>query len=280
MKETNMRNAEIESRQADARARLGRTAFARLAIPCTSPRRTCLAAVVLALVALTSHAQGTGEPARIFQYCAPCHSMEKGVNLTGPSLFGVWGRKAATLSDFHRYSDALKGSGLVWDEKTLDAWIRDPAALVPGTEMRFAGLPDPSVRRALIAYLRVGSGNEKGASKSKPGAESRGSMGGMMGGMGMGGGGLPDLKQAPAPLQVKSIGYCDDTYTLTTADGKTHRFWEFNLRFKTDSSAKGPAKHEPVLVPQGMQCDRAQLVFASPDEMAGSIKHDCKRRGP
>ena len=99
-----------------------------------------------------------------------------------------------------------------------------------------------------------------------------------MGGMGMGGGGrLPDLKQAPPRVQVKSVGYCDDTYTVSTADRKTHRFWEFNLRFKTDSSAKGPASHRPVLVPQGMQGDRAQLVFASPDELAISIKHDCTR---
>jgi cytochrome c len=139
--------------------------------------------------------------------------------------------------------------------------------------MRFPGLRDPAARQSLVAYLRAASENANTAA-----AAPSGSMAGMagMGGM-MGGGRLPDLEQAPPEAQVRRIGYCDDTYTVTTADGKTHRFWEFNLRFKTDSSAKGPRKHAPVLVPQGMQGDRAQLVFASPDEFAGAIKHACTR---
>lgn len=139
-----------------------------------------LTAAALGSIATTAHAQGTRDGARTFQYCAPCHSVEKGVNLTGPSLFAMWGRKAGTLPGFHRYSDALKQSGLSWDEKTLDAWIRDPAALVPGTDMRFPGLPDAAARKALIEYLRIASSQGSGASRSTPGGGADGSMGGGM----------------------------------------------------------------------------------------------------
>ena len=203
--------------------------------------------------------------AQIFRNCMACHSIEPGQNMTGPSLAGVVGRKAGSLPSFHRYSNALQRSGIVWNEKTLDAWIRSPAELVPDNEMRFPGIPDAGVRADLIAFLKQASqGNSAGAA----------SQGVMMGGM-MGGGGLPDLKQASPDLRVTAVRYCDDTYTVTTAAGKTRKFWEFNLRFKTDSSSHGPRKNEPVLAPQGMQGDRAQLVFANPGEMATFIKPEC-----
>jgi len=89
------------------------------------------------------------------------------------------------------------------------------------------------------------------------------------------GGGLPDLKAARPEMQVKTIRYCDDTYTIGTGAGKTLKFWEFNLRLKTDSTGHGPRKGEPVLVGQGMQGDRAQLVFSSPAEIGASIKSEC-----
>src|SRR5262249_6931459 len=63
---------------------------------------------------------------RMFQNCVACHSLEPNKNLTGPSLSGVFGRKAGSLQSFTRYSDPMKFSGLTWDEKTLDAWLADP----------------------------------------------------------------------------------------------------------------------------------------------------------
>lgn len=53
--------------------------------------------------------------------------------MTGPSLSGVWNRKAGSLASFPRYSSALKSSGIVWNDKTLDAWIKDPQHLIPET---------------------------------------------------------------------------------------------------------------------------------------------------
>ena len=90
-------------------------------------------------------------------------------------------------------------------------------------------------------------------------------------------GGLPDLKEAKADARVNAIRYCDDTYIVNTTGGRTLKFWEFNLRFKTDSSTHGPRKNEPVLVGQGMQGDRAQVVFAHPGEIAALVKSECPK---
>jgi cytochrome c len=61
-----------------------------------------------------------------------------------------------------------------------------------------------------------------------------------------------DLKKAPSEAQVTAIGYCGDTYTVHTADGKAEKVWEFNLRFKTDSSTSEPRPKKPVIVGAGM----------------------------
>ena len=84
-----------------------------------------------------------------------------------------------------------------------------------------------------------------------------------------------DLKTAPPAGQVRSIKHCGDTYTVETADGKAEKVWEFNLRFKTDSSKLGPAPGKPVVVGAGMQGDRASIVFASPREISESIQQTC-----
>lgn len=77
--------------------------------------------------------------------------MEK--NKIGPSLAGVVGRKAGSISGF-AYSAANKNSGDTWDEQTLDAYLTDPRKFIPGTKMVFAGLKNPEDRRALIEYLK------------------------------------------------------------------------------------------------------------------------------
>jgi cytochrome c len=72
--------------------------------------------------------------------------------LVGPSLVGVYGRKAASLPGYD-YSAALKASGLVWNAANLDAWLTDPSKLVPGTKMAFTGIATPDLRADVIAYL-------------------------------------------------------------------------------------------------------------------------------
>jgi cytochrome c len=110
----------------------------------------------LALLATAGAARADGDPARgerRFEECATCHTLERGVNNVGPSLFGVIGRKAGEIADF-RYSPALKKSGLTWTPQVLDTFIADPQKEVPGNRMPFAGMPDAADRADLIAYLQ------------------------------------------------------------------------------------------------------------------------------
>jgi cytochrome c len=90
----------------------------------------------------------------LFQECAACHSTKPGEVMLGPSLAGTYGRKAGAVEGF-RYTNALKKSGVVWDEVTLDAYIADPQVAIPGGRMPYSGMAKPEDRKNLIAYLRT-----------------------------------------------------------------------------------------------------------------------------
>ena len=110
---------------------------------------------ITALLLLTAAAHADGDPARgeqRFVDCAACHAPQPGVANVGPSLQGVFGRKAGSLADF-RYSPALKRSGITWTPETLDAFLADPQKAVPNNRMPYAGMPDIADRADLIAYL-------------------------------------------------------------------------------------------------------------------------------
>ena len=94
---------------------------------------------------------GAAPPA--FGICRSCHSVEKGQTVVGPSLFGVYGTRAGDVPGYD-FTPDLKRSGLVWDDATLDKWLTNPVALVPGTRMGYAGQSDPAKRRQIIAYLK------------------------------------------------------------------------------------------------------------------------------
>ena len=109
-----------------------------------------------AIVVAASAARADGDAARgekKFEECAACHKLERGEETLGPSLYGLFGRQAASLTDF-RYSPALKRSGIVWQPHTLDAFLTDPQKMVPANRMPYAGLPEASDRADLIAYLQ------------------------------------------------------------------------------------------------------------------------------
>ena len=93
--------------------------------------------------------------AAAYRLCATCHSLQPGINLSGPSLADVWGKKAASTDGYGRYTKALKMSGIVWDENTLNSRLAEPQALVPGTTMTFRGIPQNDTRASLIDFLRV-----------------------------------------------------------------------------------------------------------------------------
>jgi cytochrome c len=116
--------------------------------------RVTAALLVTLPLAGAAHAEGDAARGEVkFQDCAACHKLEAGANNVGPSLHGVFSRKAGELADF-RYSPAIKRSGIVWSAETLDAFITDPQAMVPGNRMPYAGMANPGDRADLVAYLQ------------------------------------------------------------------------------------------------------------------------------
>jgi len=231
----------------------------------------CVALAVLAPPLPPAFAEGDVQRgARLFQACAVCHSTKPGEHLTGPSLASVWESKAGTTNGFQRYSEAIKRSGVVWISSTLEKWLTDPAAFLPGTSMMFPGIPNARDRRDVIACLRAVS-----AGKAPDTSDNAGGMAGGMGGMMHGSGGRTDLRKAPPEGRVTSLTHCGDTYEVTTADDKVEKVWEFNLRLKTDSSKQGPQEGQPVIVGSGMRGDRASVVLSKPGEISAFIRSEC-----
>src|SRR6266851_8948857 len=98
-----------------------------------------------------------GDPARgerMYRACVACHSLEPNRNMTGPSLAALWNRQAAGLPSFPRYSAALKSAGIIWNDDTLDEWIKDPQHFIPGNTMTFAGIGNAQQRADLLAFLK------------------------------------------------------------------------------------------------------------------------------
>ncbi len=223
-----------------------------------------LACSAVLLTSLAAHAAGDAQRgAQVFRQCMSCHSVAAGEQMTGPSLAHIWNRKAGSVEGFLRYSDPMKSADVVWNEGTLDKWLANPEKFLPGTTMTFPGLKEGQTRQDVVAYLKAVS--EGKAPQAQQGGRGM---------MAMRSEKL-DLRKAPSEGQVTAIRHCGDTYTVDTADGKSQKIWEFNLRFKTDTSKLGPAPGKPVVVGAGMQGDRASIVFASPREISESIKQAC-----
>jgi cytochrome c len=110
-------------------------------------------AAAMLMFAVPARAQDAAAGDQVFKsQCSICHSSRAGKNMVGPSLFGVVGRPAGSVADFH-YSDGNKSSGMTWDQATLDRFLTAPRTTIPGTKMAFAGVKNEQQRRDLIAYL-------------------------------------------------------------------------------------------------------------------------------
>jgi len=117
------------------------------------PMRVTMLVMITLLPVATARADGDAARGEArFQECAACHRLEAGVNEVGPSLHGIFMRKAAELTDF-RYSPAMKRSGVVWTPETVETYIADPQAMIPANRMPYAGMANASDRADLIAYL-------------------------------------------------------------------------------------------------------------------------------
>jgi len=108
-------------------------------------------ALALSPAALADGDAAKGE--KVFAKCKACHALEAGKNKVGPSLAGLFGRKAGTVEGF-KYSDAMVNSGIVWDEEQLSKYLESPKEFVAGNKMAFPGLKKEDDRKDVIAYLK------------------------------------------------------------------------------------------------------------------------------
>lgn len=111
------------------------------------------AALVLAAPPALSQDGDAVHGQQVFRVCLVCHTLEPGGKKIGPSLYGVVGRQAGTLEGYS-YSNAMKDSGLIWVDPTLDTYLENPMGMVPGTKMTFPGLKKEQDRTDVITYLK------------------------------------------------------------------------------------------------------------------------------
>jgi cytochrome c len=124
-----------------------------------------LAALALSVLLLAVARADPARGERVFQRCYACHSVVAGEDgLPGPNLHDVVGRRAASVAAFP-FSPAMREAGahgLVWTRSTLDRFLADPRAVVPGTEMSMSGLAEPRDRDDVVDYLEQAGARSAG----------------------------------------------------------------------------------------------------------------------
>ena len=113
---------------------------------------------VVMVLAVLCHAGGAmagdvSKGKRVFNKCKACHHISKQKNKVGPHLVDVLGRAAGSI-DGYKYSKAIRTSGIIWDENTLDGYLKNPKKFLRGTKMAFVGLKKKKDRDDVVAYLK------------------------------------------------------------------------------------------------------------------------------
>jgi len=116
-------------------------------------RRSIITLITL-IAAGTAHAADPDAGRKVFERCKVCHTVEAGGETRlGPSLHGMFGRKAGSLPDF-AYSAAMKNSNITWNDDTVARYAREPRDFIPGNRMGFPGIKNTEELENLVAYLR------------------------------------------------------------------------------------------------------------------------------
>lgn len=120
-------------------------------------KRLVLALSALLLAVPAARAEGDAAKGEtVFRKCKACHEADTATNKVGPHLGDVVGRVPGTVADYN-YSEPMKAfgaGGAKWDEATIDKYLENPKATVPGNKMAFPGLKKPEDRANVIAYLK------------------------------------------------------------------------------------------------------------------------------
>ena len=127
----------------------------RIAVPMFALAHAALLAFVVAVPAATAD---DGQAA-FNNHCRTCHSTKAGDNRLGPTLYKIFGAKAAAAPGYAIYSQGLRSSGITWDEATLENFIANPDAVIPNNNMKpYMGITDAAVRRKIIEFLKSDRG--------------------------------------------------------------------------------------------------------------------------
>jgi len=119
-------------------------------------RKIFMLTSLLVMITLTpAVAEDVDAGEKVFKKCKACHLVDQEKNKVGPHLVNVFGRTAGSLESFSKYSNALKDSGIVWNDDTLNGFLEKPKAYVKGTKMAFGGLKKEEDRLNVIAYLKT-----------------------------------------------------------------------------------------------------------------------------
>jgi cytochrome c len=119
-------------------------------------RRSIAAWAFASILLAGGAAQAAGDPERgkvVFDQCKLCHSLEPDMSRVGPTLHGLFGRKAGSVTGYD-YSAGMKHKNIVWTEQTLRQYLSDPKGFVPGSKKAIQPIKDPKKLDDLIAYLK------------------------------------------------------------------------------------------------------------------------------
>jgi cytochrome c len=125
-------------------------------------RHTAILAAALSIAWAASSAMAATETAaandgevKFNNHCRTCHTVKADDNRLGPSLHKIFGAKAGASSGYPNYSQGLKSSGIVWDEKMLERFIANPDSVIPNNNMKpYKGVTDKTVREQIVAFLK------------------------------------------------------------------------------------------------------------------------------
>ena len=132
----------------------------------TVSRRLFIAIFAASILGSPAVAGDLEKGQKTFVKCGICHAVEKDVSKIGPSLYGVFGRKAGSLESFPNYSDAIKSTDIVWGDETIRELLKAPRTYIPGTKMIFLGIKSDEEIDNLLAYLKTVTGAEAGSETS------------------------------------------------------------------------------------------------------------------